>query len=436
MPYRTAETERLYVCPGCSAPEQAPERGGTVYCTRCGVPFALPDRTALPWNAEAWRVMPDSPQRIQQLRAQDGHPRQVTPTLQAVLGGMSVMPGREQEALAIWQSLRARAQQNDVAASEDLTMLTLMIGYLPKMAAEPKLVEALSESALDAAVLPRHRQEQLGRLVRQAAGHGDRARARRYLGWMVIGAPELETDSDLRVSAAELATLDRDGRHVLALLGARKDDLPIADSLDDLASVLRANAREMLGDAAGAAETLRELSDPQMLALVRSRAPALQLCVQSGQVYGAATTAEAAKRSASSAGGLGLLMGGILGATGLLLLVLGLVEGDYETVFIGGVMLTIGGVVGWRARASAKHAAWLRLHGLALTARVVSAERTGTLINDVPVHQFAIQVAGPAGPYAASFKKLLPEHQVTMLLGQEVRVRANPQRLEEVILEE
>ena len=71
-----------------------------------------------------------------------------------------------------------------------------------------------------------------------------------------------------------------------------------------------------------------------------------------------------------------------------------------------------------------------------MQARIVNAELTGTRINNVPVLRFVLQVAGPRGPYAASFTKLVPEHQVAMLMGREVRVRANPAKLDEVVLED
>ena len=103
---------------------------------------------------------------------------------------------------------------------------------------------------------------------------------------------------------------------------------------------------------------------------------------------------------------------------------------------IGLVLLCIGLVVFIKARAKGKRAAWLRVNGLQLQARIANASLTGTRINNVPVFELALEVAGPHGPYAASIRKLLPEHQVAMLMGQTVRVRANPAKLDEVILEE
>jgi hypothetical protein len=438
--------DRLYLCPRCGSPEPAPATGGAVTCSRCQTPSSLPDRTALFAGAGGAQEPSNDPTRLAQLRIQDGRPRQVPPTLQAVLGGQQIQPGREQEALAIWQSLRARAQAGDVSASEDLSVLTLLLAQLPSMQQQPALSQALSEGALDAAVLPRHRQEQLGRLGRLAASQGYRARALSLLAGMIPNAPELETDSEHRVTTAVVATLDRDGHRVLALLGPQKDVVPIADSLDPLASVLRANAYELVGNAPVACQILRELPDPGLLPLVQGRFPALRLCAQSAAVYAAATGQESAQRAAESAGGVGTLIGGIFGAVGLLLLGVGVLivtqasradlVGGLIPLGLGTVFFVAGLAQFVRGRAQGKHAAWLRMNGLACTARVTNASPTGVLINHVPVYLFTLQVNGPQGPYSASFKKLAREHEVGMILGREVRVRANPTELTDLILEE
>jgi hypothetical protein len=67
---------------------------------------------------------------------------------------------------------------------------------------------------------------------------------------------------------------------------------------------------------------------------------------------------------------------------------------------------------------------------------VVEASPTGTEVNDVPEHRLTLRVTGPQGPYTATVKRVLPEHLIAMMLGQEVAVRVHPQSLSEVILEE
>ncbi len=442
--YRSAPTDRLYVCPRCASPERAPLRGGQVACSRCRAPCALPDRSAVLSPAAAPPMPSNDPMRIAQLRSQDGRPRLTPPTLQAVLGGNNIQPGREQEAIMIWQSLRARSQQGDVAASEDMSLLTLQLAQLDSMQPRPDLAQALSESALDVAVLPRHRQEQLGRLCRLAAAQGDRARTLGLLSLMNPAANELDSDSEYRVSAAIAAAMDRDGARMLALLGPQKDAVPIADSMDPMASVLRAHAYELLGNVPAASQILRELPDPRILQLVQGRFGSLGLCAQSSSAYMQVTTQQASQRAAASAGGIGILMGAILALVGLIELVVGagvgIASDGIATGAINGsiglVMLAIGIALIVRGRAKGRHAAWLRVHGLSLSARVVNAQRTGTQINDVPVYRFVLQVAGPAGPYSATFDKLTPEHEVAMVMGRDVRVRANPAKLSEIILED
>jgi hypothetical protein len=106
----------------------------------------------------------------------------------------------------------------------------------------------------------------------------------------------------------------------------------------------------------------------------------------------------------------------------------------FDGVGIGQVVLGV--LIALSARAKGQRAAWLRANGLPLTARVQSAQPTSKRINNVSMVRFALQVAGPQGPYAATFEKLVPDHQIALLIGGEVRVRANPENLQEVIYED
>ena len=326
-------------------------------------------------------------------------------------------------------------------------MLTLLLAQCPRMDLEEAFLEALGESAYDASVLPRHQQEQLGRLVRRAVARGDRARALRLLSWMTPNPPELDADSEHRVASAMLATLDRDASRVLVLLGQQKDAVPIVDSMDELASVVRANAWELLGNLPAATQILGELSQPGVLDRVRSVFPALALCPRSAPAYQAAATTAAAQRAAAGAGAIGTMLGVGLGLSGLVTLGMGVVMllvtapkgedlfGLVIPIALGAALTLGGGFALFRARASAKRAAWLRTHGLSLPARIVGADRTGTEINDVPLYRLSLQVAGPHGPYLAAIEQLMNEHEVAGMLGQEVRVRADPAQLADVILE-
>ena len=148
--------------------------------------------------------------------------------------------------------------------------------------------------------------------------------------------------------------------------------------------------------------------------------PALQLCARSGQAYSAATMQEAAKPASSSAGNVGSMLGGILAVCGLLQIPFGMMKGGGFNLVIRAVLVVIRVVIAVRARTKGKHAAWLRANGVPLTARVVSAQPTGTRIQQrarVPLH--AGSRRGRRESHPATFEKLVPEHQVAMLIGGE-----------------
>ncbi len=442
--YRDPGAERLYLCGGCSSPQRAPAQGGMVVCTQCRTQTNLPDRSALLGAPPNVGIPSNDPAHLAQLRAQDGRPLVASPSLVAVLGGPSIQPGRDQEAILVWNNLRGRAAQGDVAASEDLATLTMMLAQLPSRQGQPDFDRAIFESAFDASVLPRHKQQHLGGLARHALVRGDRAGAQRYLSWMTPNAPELEADSQLRLSSAVAATVDRDPQRVLALLGPQKSAVPIADFMDDLACVFRAHAHETMNNLPAAQAALGELSSPASLPAVQQVYAPLQICTRSAGGYLAQKSQVSAQRAASSAGKIGRVVGVILGLVGLsqvgLGLGLGLGAGLMVNLFLNGgigvILVAVGLTLFLRGQSSAKHAAWLAVNGISLEARIVSAAATGTLINNVPVLLLNLQVNGPQGPYAASFRKLVNPFEAGQLVGRSVRVRANPQKLDDVIVDE
>src|ERR1700729_1698354 len=108
MTYRTAGPDRLYVCPGCSAPQRAPEPGGVVVCPECRREVTLPAR-----DTSKARAGPPQPptrgqelvrapapgalaapaERVEALRLQRGRRHEVSPALRALLGGDRVGAG-------------------------------------------------------------------------------------------------------------------------------------------------------------------------------------------------------------------------------------------------------------------------------------------------------------------------------------------------------
>lgn len=440
--YRAAIPARWYVCPACYAAAQGPLAGGPVACTQCGTQTALPPRD-LSQRSSGPAGDPNDPARLAQLRMQDGRARHASPGLVAVLGGESILPGREREAMMVWQQLRQRAASGDPGASEDMTVLTMILTQHPAFRDQALLVRALVESALDASVLPRHRQEHLATLCRRAVSEGHRDEALQLLHAMDPMGPELDSDSQYRVSAAAVATLERDGRRVLWVLGERKDAVPIADHLDPMASVFRANAYELLGQPALAAAILHELPSLELLALVQGRFPDLRLCAQSGTTYSAAAQASAADRAGEGASNVDVLMGRALFVGGVFAALMGVASafwdedhgGAVPAMVTGAILFGIGLRMLLRGRTNAKKARWLMVHGIPLRARIVGAELTGTSVNDVPVMRIRVEVAGASGPYPAMFTQLTPQHEAALLVGKEIRVRANPQNPTEIAID-
>src|SRR6186713_397681 len=140
--------------------------------------------------------------RLATLKAQVRPERVPSPSLVAVLGGTSILPGREHEAWEIWNGLCARAKAGDAGASEDMAALTVLLTARLKGREQIDDAMALSLTALESACLPRHRQEQLGRLVRLAIRKGDSEGALAALSQMQLDPPDIESDSELRVSGA------------------------------------------------------------------------------------------------------------------------------------------------------------------------------------------------------------------------------------------
>lgn len=433
MTYRTTPPGRLYVCPACASAAGGPAYGGNVICSSCGAPHALPERGEP--SSNKLPTPKNDPDHLQQLRAHVGRLRQVPPTLQTVLGGTCVQPGREQEAIVLWQSLRARSHQGDLAASEDMTVLTLM---LARMSFElPEYPDALLESACDAAVLPRHRQELLGLLTRRAAANGDRGQALRFLSAMIPGGPDIETDSEHRLSAAAIATLDQDWRHVIEFIGSQKDSVPIADSLMTMAATFRANARERNGHPRMAVGALRDAKRASEIARVIASFPALDLCAQSAKAYSAERRTLAARKAAEEAGGEWYVSSALV-LFGCVVIVVCIWDAEKKlSVIASGI---VGSLFGFAllffGRIKTHYAGLAWANAVSLPACILAVEKIGPPGELVSPYRFTVQVVGPAGPYSATYERSVPEHAVLTLVGSEILVWANPNNLQDITPEE
>jgi hypothetical protein len=103
---------------------------------------------------------------------------------------------------------------------------------------------------------------------------------------------------------------------------------------------------------------------------------------------------------------------------------------------VGAVVLAIGVPVTISGRATQKRTAWIQANGIARTARVLDAERTGMEEGDEPIYELRLELDGPGGTYTTTTRRIIPEHQLALLINKEVRVRVHPENRSEVVIED
>lgn len=469
----TAEI-RVLLCEGCGAPLEAPVAGGPVACSYCRVQNIVTTRDERPTlGMPAVPVPVDEGTRLARLRMQDGKPLVPPASIMYLLAGSSFDPSKVQEAFMVYQATRKEVKTTSSPdAAERLYFLTLVANNYYTEHDQPDRRRAILETSLDTLFLPRHKQVIRGLLASAAAKEGDMQAAERWLGPCDARSEDLESDSAWRNARAYLDTIKGDYRAVVAVLGARDDEIPIMDARDPVCAVLRANALEKLGDVQAAVDALRtrmgkeNAAGRHVIEEFVAKNPQLHLCPQSLPVATAAHTEVAAQEAASGAGGgvgsllffigLGLLvltavlfLGGLVPVIGAVIVQrttdpsIVLVEllggaGLGLTMGIGpgiaGVIMTL---IGFGLRRSAQDAAYLRRHGIRMRGVIQGIEATGTSINDVPLVKVKVMVKPQdRSPYEASFQQLLsPQLASVMQPGREVPLRVHPQQPEKILLE-
>lgn len=240
---------RLLICQHCGAALPAPAHGGQARCQYCGTTSLLAARDE---QAELARFaqQPRVPEleRMQRLRVQDGRPLLPPSSLLPLLSGGSLPDSRVPEVLSLWNATRAEvAERRSLEVEERLFFLTLFLMAPLGVAQDHVRQRALLESASEALSAPVLKHQLRAALARLAARAGDLAAAEAWLALCDPASESLQVDSDVRCARATIATARGDFHEVLRLVGANALEVPIADSLDLLAGVLRANAYERLG---------------------------------------------------------------------------------------------------------------------------------------------------------------------------------------------
>lgn len=472
---------RVLLCSACGAPLELDLGSTSTTCTYCGASNVLVARDDAPLVEGPAAAAPvDEAERLSRLRRQTGRPLQTPASLEGLLPNGRLEPWKVQEVFAVWQATRDEVRTTGAFdAAERLLYLTMVLS--DHHAKTDQLRQrAMFESALVVLTLPRHRQIVRGYLSRAATREGDLDAAEGWLAPCDRASDDLDTDTAWRLSRAYLDTAREDWPAVMAVLGRTADAVPITDAAAPMAKLLRANAVERLGDAAGAETLLREaMAEGAMvrasLEVIRERHRDQRWCPTSYPRAEAAHTAKAAKAAGAGPGGVGgafywtglalnavsvLALLGML-AVGLVAVVVAVVPmvvhvGSHARATMGGIAGVTGtiaftlamvlpttlpmGLVFWLLgrglRNSGKRAERLRLHGRRGTAQVLGWSSTGMSVNDVPQMKLQLRVELPdAEPYEAEATMFLAAHELPALRGATVPVRVSPDDRSQVLIE-
>jgi hypothetical protein len=408
------------------------------FCPHCRAPIAFGPRpdTSVPRSPPT-----DERARRERLRPQDGKPLLPPPGLESLVNGSAVPPHKMQEARMIWSATRRALAANpaDIPASERLVWLTMVIR---NSITDERVVRALLEGALEVSMLPRHRQGLRGHLARGAAKLGDLASADAWLSACDPYSEDLQADSPYRVSMAFVETARGRWHETLVLLGGTEEEVPIDDMMDGIATVLRANAWERMGNLPAAEQVLTKYMArgglaPVIEGIIAALPPSMALCQQSIHVARGNVRQAAASRAAGAGGGafIGWILLLIGGGVPLTVLVGMAVSGPFEWPML---FMLIFPVVfgGWglsmiRASNRAKTIAKTGIHG---KGTVVSTNTTGTRINNVPVIEIVVKIDVAGHPQRqASQKRLMYPNPA--LVGREVPIIWHPKYPDECVID-
>jgi hypothetical protein len=238
------------------------------------------------------------------------------------------------------------------------------------------------------------------------------------------------------------------------VLGSTSELVPIQDAMDDVCAVFRANAWEKMGQMQYAVNVLQErmakgphIRSVQMkIVQVYSR---WGICAQSFPLADSAHSQVAAGQVGQMSGGMLAMVLIPLGAMFVLMalgclvgIVIAAVNGSYDWMLGPGICMIVMGPLGlgfiyggMKARAAAKKAEYLRVHGVRAQAQVLGISGTGMEVNGIPQVMVQLQVMLPGQmPYQTSTKLLL-SNPGQLAPGAQVAVRVDPKDPATIIIE-
>lgn len=433
---------RASCCYQCGEPVFGPD-GGQAQCARCGQAVELKPRASFA-RQQNTHLGPQHPA----LRAQDGKPLMPPANIAFLWENTGeIPPHREAEALMAWQGARRRAVAMDVGAGEEICMLTRALATKSEKNRDFARARAQIEAGLECVQLPRQRAVLLGMIGRMAVRAGDVQAA---AAWLSCFEPpqDLESESELRMTTAVVATARGDYMGVLNAVGSAFDQIAIQDALDPQAALFRINALERMGQAPQAAQQLRELlaKGPGMRNAAESIAaqyPTLALCQQTLPQVQAAH--EQAARSSAGKGkmAMGCLLMGVSVVPFIIVAAVSVgvyfTEGTYEPLMMLPFMLIFipaFGLWGFRTFRTGQREQRVFANGVRAQARVIGASRTGVSVNDVPEMRIDLDVL--INPPVRTAIRLLvsPGEQHILIPGTVIYVRVDPQHPDVAVLDQ
>jgi hypothetical protein len=256
---------RMTLCPRCGAPVTTAATGGQFQCAYCKTVGIVAGRDDRPVGSP---LAPDQERarverlRIQQQQGNDADPYDMTKVLSDVAHILTVAPAEFRGAwLGAWKQAVATLNASPSVPINQrrvfwLTAILSSSGNPDRGRDEAEWMwrRAVIETALDLLPDPGHRQILRGPLFGKAVRSGDLVSAERWLAGADPAPAYLTLDSDYRNSHAMLETARGNWGHVIALLGERSDELPVAPALACARTFYRAHALEELGKPASALE--------------------------------------------------------------------------------------------------------------------------------------------------------------------------------------
>ncbi|MCC6521601.1 MAG: DUF3592 domain-containing protein [Polyangiaceae bacterium] len=368
---------RVSCCSHCGAPLALAVGASAAKCSFCGALSLWHDRTANAAPGAARGSAPRAePERFARLRAQDPDDP-IPPSLAGLIVGSVLNPLELTRAKEAWFGARAERQCGGGAgAAQRLYALTrLWHDYASVRNVEAPLLEGFVEAALDLAATRRQQQVLRGMLACDAAIAGQLGAAEQWLAPCDPESEDLASHSAHRLAIGLIATVKRDWRGVLAALGPRVGDVPLADCDLPLAVWLVAHAVESSGDVAGAEAELASAIDrmgrgAHRLVRAKRRADALDLCPVTGPALRGRLQGHVVELRSYW---VEAAMGGILIAFGGAWLAwIAAADGDPNAVAGGLAVASIGLVVLAVALEGARRARRLRKHGVRVRGTIVA----------------------------------------------------------------